>query len=220
MGNFSITQLARSLHGVGKANFIRFFDVFRDNYYKLNRYEIGELLLKQNPNLDKKDSTPRMASYAIAIFKRGQEWEVLQICADSPRVGKKYREQAKLLLEKYNSDFEVQVLRSMADDNDVRRERLAKCTKIPEKVQIQSHGYKRNRDVVAEVRLRANGKCESCGNDAPFISVSGGLKGLPFLEVHHKKWLSENGEDSVKNAVALCPNCHRREHFGKRKWLK
>jgi 5-methylcytosine-specific restriction endonuclease McrA len=27
----------------------------------------------------------------------------------------------------------------------------------------------------------------------------------PYLEVHHKKRLSEGGEDSVKNAIALCP---------------
>ena len=27
------------------------------------------------------------------------------------------------------------------------------------------------------------------------------------------KWLCEGGEDSIDNAVALCPNCHRRMHI-------
>ncbi|OOL15317.1 hypothetical protein BXQ27_32765, partial [Klebsiella aerogenes] len=26
--------------------------------------------------------------------------------------------------------------------------------------------------------------------------------------------LSNGGEDSVENAIALCPNCHRQAHFG------
>ena len=25
-------------------------------------------------------------------------------------------------------------------------------------------------------------------------------------------WLSEGGEDSIENTVALCPNCHRKMH--------
>ena len=36
----------------------------------------------------------------------------------------------------------------------------------------------------------------------------------PYLEVHHKKPLAQGGEDTVKNAEALCPNCHRKAHFG------
>ena len=29
---------------------------------------------------------------------------------------------------------------------------------------------------------------------------------------HHKKWLSNGGEDTTENTVALCPNCHRKMH--------
>ncbi|WP_342542729.1 HNH endonuclease signature motif containing protein [Paenisporosarcina sp. FSL H8-0542] len=36
----------------------------------------------------------------------------------------------------------------------------------------------------------------------------------PYLEVHHIKRLADNGEDSVENAIAVCPNCHRELHFG------
>ncbi|WP_238917318.1 HNH endonuclease [Clostridium sp. YIM B02555] len=31
--------------------------------------------------------------------------------------------------------------------------------------------------------------------------------------MHHIKWLSRGGEDSIENTAALCPNCHRRMHI-------
>ncbi|MCR5738212.1 MAG: HNH endonuclease [Lachnospiraceae bacterium] len=55
---------------------------------------------------------------------------------------------------------------------------------------------------------RANGKCQLCGHDAPFLD----RKGVPYLEVHHIVWFSRGGEDSVDNTVALCPNCHKKMH--------
>ena len=36
----------------------------------------------------------------------------------------------------------------------------------------------------------------------------------PYLEVHHIIRLADDGDDSVENAIALCPNCHREAHFG------
>ena len=55
---------------------------------------------------------------------------------------------------------------------------------------------------------RAEGKCESCMEAAPFHSKKG-----PFLEVHHVNELSDNGPDTPDNVIALCPNCHRRAHY-------
>ena len=40
--------------------------------------------------------------------------------------------------------------------------------------------------------------------------------GLPFLEVHHLRQLADRGSDTVSNAVALCPNCHREAHYGEK----
>ncbi|WP_434680287.1 HNH endonuclease [Pseudomonas sp. R1-18] len=67
--------------------------------------------------------------------------------------------------------------------------------------------YIRDPEVRAWVRQQALGVCEGCGKDAPFEK-----NGLPFLEVHHVKHLAHGGSDLVTNAVALCPNCHRRCH--------
>jgi 5-methylcytosine-specific restriction protein A len=70
--------------------------------------------------------------------------------------------------------------------------------------------YQRDATVKAWVLQQANGKCESCGQPAPF----NGADGQPFLEVHHVRQLADNGTDTVTNAVALCPNCHREMHYG------
>jgi hypothetical protein len=68
----------------------------------------------------------------------------------------------------------------------------------------------RNPVVKAWVLREANGVCQLCEQVGPFKDSDG----QPFLEVHHIKPLAESGEDSVRNAVALCPNCHLRCHYG------
>ncbi len=70
--------------------------------------------------------------------------------------------------------------------------------------------YQRDAAVKAWVLQQAQGKCESCGQTAPF----NGSDGEPFLEVHHVRQLADNGSDTITNAVALCPNCHREAHYG------
>ncbi|MFW0758389.1 HNH endonuclease [Pseudomonas sp. H11T01] len=69
------------------------------------------------------------------------------------------------------------------------------------------NSYVRDPEVRAWVRKEANGICEGCGQRAPFEK-----DGRPFLEVHHVKHLAQEGSDRPSNAVALCPNCHRRCH--------
>ena len=83
--------------------------------------------------------------------------------------------------------------------------------RVPDRIKIVSYTYKRNPDVVAEALNRANGRCDRCNSEAPFIRAS---DNSPYLEVHHIKPLSEGGSDSLENVIALCPNCHRNLHFG------
>jgi hypothetical protein len=107
--------------------------------------------------------------------------------------------------------FKANVELCLKDSAPTRRARLKAATKHPAKVLTLAQIYARNPDVVAEVLLRANGVCEICLNPAPFRRAK---DGSPYLEVHHKIQLSANGEDTVENAIAVCPNCHRHAHFG------
>ncbi|EPJ89853.1 MULTISPECIES: HNH endonuclease [Pseudomonas] len=77
----------------------------------------------------------------------------------------------------------------------------------PKQTSAAAKSYVRDPEVRAWVRQHANGNCEGCGLKAPFEK-----DGRPFLEVHHVKHLAQNGSDRISNAVALCPNCHRRCH--------
>lgn len=70
--------------------------------------------------------------------------------------------------------------------------------------------YVRDTRVVAWVLQEAHGRCEACEKEAPFRLQSG----QPYLEVHHVKHLADGGPDVIQNTVALCPNCHRRLHYG------
>ncbi len=103
------------------------------------------------------------------------------------------------------------VLQSAKLSREARIARLENASKRPNRVAVQTTVFLRNPDVIAEALYLAEGKCGSCGLTAPFKKKS---DQTPYLEVHHKLPLSEGGEDTVENAVALCPNCHRREHFG------
>lgn len=114
-------------------------------------------------------------------------------------------------LESSESDFNEQVHKSMSFSSEERLQRLQDAPKMPSRKIVTALNYKRNPDVVAEVLFRANGKCEACGADAPFLRKS---DNTPYLEVHHIKQLAKGGEDTVENAIALCPNCHREQHFG------
>lgn len=113
--------------------------------------------------------------------------------------------------EQLSQEHETAIKKSAKDDVAARKKRLAAASPLPTKVQVISHAYRRNSDVVAEVRKRAKGKCELCKKDAPFLRKS---DGSPFLEIHHIVTLADGGADTVANAKALCPNCHRQMHFG------
>lgn len=103
------------------------------------------------------------------------------------------------------------VQKSMSDGAAARAARLAVAPKVPEKYQQTTTAFKRNPDVIAEVLVRAAGVCEACQKPAPFLRTT---DKTPYLEVHHKVSLAADGFDTVDNAIAVCPNCHRKAHHG------
>lgn len=69
--------------------------------------------------------------------------------------------------------------------------------------------FDRSAEVRRAVLERAVGVCECCG--VPGFKMD---NGRIFLETHHVIPLSKNGPDEKWNVVAICPNDHRRAHFG------
>jgi len=60
------------------------------------------------------------------------------------------------------------------------------------------------------VFARADGWCEGCEKEAPFVTT----KGRPYLEAHHIRRLADEGPDHPRWVIALCPTCHRMVHHG------
>ena len=75
--------------------------------------------------------------------------------------------------------------------------------------QTTSSSFSRSPYIAQYAKRRANGFCQLCDNPAPFVAANG----EPYLESHHVIWLSQGGQDSIENTVALCPNCHRKMHI-------
>lgn len=94
---------------------------------------------------------------------------------------------------------------------------LALAEKVKGKPRKQSYtreDFQRNVYVVFGAIIRSKGKCEMPRCSSTLFSRD---DGTPYLEVHHVVPLGEGGDDTLANAAALCPHCHRELHFGKAK---
>ena len=89
-----------------------------------------------------------------------------------------------------------------------------KGNRHPKSRSISSTAHVRDPAVVAWVLDYAGGICESCGCEAPFLTGDD----KPFLEVHHVHKLADSGPDTVENAIAVCPNCHRALHHASNRY--
>lgn len=74
--------------------------------------------------------------------------------------------------------------------------------------QVTSNRYIRSKVLAFYVKELANGICQLCEREAPFLDKNG----RAYLETHHIIPLSCNGKDDINNMVAICPNCHRKIH--------
>lgn len=71
--------------------------------------------------------------------------------------------------------------------------------------------YERERspEVRQRVLARSEGRCEWC-NEQGFKKHDGQI----YLESHHVVPLCQDGVDTIVNVIALCPNDHRKAHYG------
>jgi len=98
-----------------------------------------------------------------------------------------------------------------ASIEELRKQAEASVSRQSTTAEFSSRTTHSRSDVVKKYAVRvADGVCRGCGENAPFKDTNG----EPFLEVHHLRRRSDGGADHPDNVVALCPNCHRRVHYG------
>ena len=88
-----------------------------------------------------------------------------------------------------------------------KRVKAVKCESRKPRT-VETKVYDRDPYLKELVKRIAEGKCQYCGETAPFIDK----KGEPYLEEHHVTWLARGGSDTIDNVVAVCPNCHTKAH--------
>ncbi|PSH68491.1 HNH endonuclease [Phyllobacterium brassicacearum] len=93
---------------------------------------------------------------------------------------------------------------------ELRKRAFAAAKESPGKTKSASTIFERSRDVRDYVVARAKGHCEGCEAPAPFHRPYG----VPYLEPHHIRRLTDGGPDDPRHVIGLCPNCHRRVHSG------
>jgi 5-methylcytosine-specific restriction protein A len=94
--------------------------------------------------------------------------------------------------------------------DEVRKLAEASVNRYATALERRSNVYLRSQAIRVYVLRRANGICEACGEPAPFMKADG----KPYLETHHIKRLADGGPDAPDQVAGVCPNCHRRGHYG------
>lgn len=151
---------------------------------------------------------PLKYTYALAVNEPPANYTTNQMKYAMKHLGVTFH---SLKAESDDVESFLERVRMALANPKARRKRLREASSRPQSRYVTTLDFARNPDVVAEVLERANGHCEACGNPAPFLRAA---DNTPYLEVHHKIMLADGGPDTVENAEALCPNCHRRKHFG------
>lgn len=153
----------------------------------------------------------RMQNISYVLSLMGRDW--LTGLKPAKNVGKKTAVQIEALIHQLSNTPQAPVIAFEMDVRDsLHRSTLTKPpgSSKPGTTISQVIQFKRDPQVKGWVLRQAKGVCECCNQPAPFE----GTDGEPFLEVHHVRKLAEGGSDTVNNAVAICPNCHRALHYG------
>jgi 5-methylcytosine-specific restriction endonuclease McrA len=186
-------------------------------YFYLNEFYFEELGLFQESNFTfmTKASKEKSAKIWIQSVKAHSPGaiEYLSFILKKNIPNPDYCSKATISYEQYiyNQEKDIKKINKMTLEQIA--EKVKNYGPVPEKLLVTQSIFKRNEYVVRIVHERAKGFCEKCKKEAPFLRDK---DKLPYLEVHHIIPLSEGGDDTVDNAIALCPNCHRQAHYGKR----
>jgi 5-methylcytosine-specific restriction protein A len=149
------------------------------------------------------------------IREKSSRTQLWSKCAQQRAIPAKIAERIESLLAELEHRPQAPVAAFEAEVHDL----IAKPLSVPEGSAAPSMliasvtQYRRDPAVKAWTLQNAKGRCECCNTSAPFVDAAG----MPYLEVHHVLPLAEGGADTVSNAVAVCPNCHRALHYGQAK---
>jgi 5-methylcytosine-specific restriction protein A len=156
----------------------------------------------------------RMSNISAILDLQGRAWikglkPLSNVGTNVAIVIEKYLNEISGATDLSNASFDIEVASKVKANNIPRP--VGNPTPISKKSTVTL--YERDRDVKAWLLKFSSGICECCQTKAPFISDLG----IPFLEIHHVIRLADGGADSINNAVAVCPNCHRALHHSKDK---
>ncbi|HVW64375.1 MAG TPA: HNH endonuclease [Nitrosospira sp.] len=155
------------------------------------------------------ESRMQNISYVLSLI--GRNW--LMGVKPTKNVGADIAVRIEALLEEIGGyDDPPVVAFEIAVREEANQKNLAQPDGVPtpKSRRVSLTQFERDPLVQAWVLQQAKGVCEGCERPAPFRSTDG----LPYLELHYLRPLAEGGGDTVTNAVALCPNCHREIHHG------
>lgn len=120
------------------------------------------------------------------------------------------RDAFRFVLERVDDEMQSEIEVTDQSPADLLRQLAQQQTGNQSTERVRSRPLRS--DAVKQFALSvADGVCQGCGEPAPFVDADD----EPFMEVHHLTRRSDGGPDRPSNVIALCPNCHRRVHYGK-----
>ncbi|AOM42192.1 HNH endonuclease [Xenorhabdus hominickii] len=166
---------------------VHLFEVFKSKKYTY----AGEVELAVDPyieqQLDKEENERLVYVFPVKLIKEERVVSESNIC----------------------SIYEQKMRKAKKLSDDELKQWAKRSNKKPGSFTQSSIRYERNVWVAEFAKHVAKGVCQLCLSPAPFYNA----KGVPYLETHHIIWLSKDGDDTIENTVALCPNCHKKMHI-------
>lgn len=156
----------------------------------------------------------RMQNISYVYSLMGREW--LKGLRPARNVGSRVAGEIEEIINKIENQALSKVAEFETNIDSIRKKKpinLPVGNNTPDKITNQTTQYIRCPHVVAWILDNSNGICECCNAKAPFLKENN----APFLEVHHLRRLADGGSDTITNAIAVCPNCHRELHYGQNK---
>lgn len=180
------------------------FSPYRKNGY----FDQGRILLKTI-----KKGYEALGIICIAIDVNSSPRKIKEVRVDKILRLKLINEGDKIIAQKIGELSFIEIIRKnnkiSKNDAVLDLDSIPVGFEVSDRALIVGYTYKRDFMVRSYVIKQANGICEYCKTRTFQVK-----NGTYFLEAHHIIALADQGQDTVDNVIALCPNHHREAHFG------